>query len=49
MTSTIPQLPVGAIARETRHIDRQDQADLAEADPTDQLLEAAPLRGERGA
>ena len=43
------RIPVGAVAREARHVDRQDQPDLAEADATDKLLEAAALRGRRAA
>jgi len=42
-------IPVGAIARQARHVDRQDEPDLAEADPTDEFLEAARLRGGSGA
>lgn len=37
------RIPVGAIPREARHIDRQDQPHLAKPDPTDKFLEAAPL------
>ena len=42
------RIPIGAVAREPRHVDRQDQPDLAEPDPADELLEAAAPRG-RGA
>src|SRR4051794_10049231 len=45
-TANIQQrIPVGAIAGETRHVDRQDKSNLAEPDPADQLLETAALRG----
>src|SRR5215203_1324292 len=38
-------IPVGTIAREARHIDRQDEPDFAEPDPANELLEAAALCG----
>jgi hypothetical protein len=42
-------VPIGAVACQTRHVDRQDQAHFVEPDPTDQLLEAAPLRSRSAA
>ena len=42
-------IPIGAIPGETRHVNGEDQPDLAESDPADKLLEAASLRGGRAA
>ena len=39
------RVPVGAVAREARHVDRQDQTHLAEPDPANEFLKAAALRG----
>ena len=38
------RVPVGAVAREARHVNRQDQPHLTEPDPTNEFLKAAPLR-----
>ena len=43
------RIPIRAVAGETRDVDGQDQADLAEPDASDQLLEAAALRRRRPA
>jgi len=43
------RVPVGTVASEPRHIDRQDQPHLAEPDPTDEFLKTAALRGGRAA
>jgi hypothetical protein len=39
------RIPVRAVASETCHVDRHDQADLVESDTSDRLLEAVALRG----
>ncbi len=41
--------PVRAVAREAGDLDRDDQADLAERDACDQVLEALAVRRRRGA
>ena len=41
-------IPVGAVAREPRHIDGQDHAHFAEPHPADKLLKPAAMGG-RGA
>src|SRR3954447_5423658 len=49
-TTNIQQrIPVGAIAGETRHVDRQDKSNLAEPAPADQFLEAAAWRSRSAA
>ena len=43
------RIPVRAVAREAGDLDRDDQADLAERDARDQVLEALAVRCRRGA
>src|SRR3984885_4190067 len=48
-TNIQQRVPVGAVARQPRHVDRQNQPDLAEPDPADEFLEAASLCDRRPA
>ena len=43
------RIPVRAVAREAGDLDGDDQADLAQGDARDQVLEALPVRRRRGA
>jgi len=43
------RIPVRAVAREAGDLDRDNQADLAERDARDQVLEALAVRRRRGA
>lgn len=48
-TDVQKRIPVGAVAREPRHVDRQDQPHFAEPDPADEFLEATAMRCGRAA
>src|SRR5690606_8070532 len=43
------RIPIGTVAREPRHVNRQDQPYFAEPDATDKFLEATTMRGRRRA
>jgi hypothetical protein len=45
MTAYVEQrIPIRAVARQSRDLDRQDEADFPQRDPRDQFFEPVPMR-----